>query len=321
MASSQFSTPKKSITSVLSQPPQAPKRVTTKTLVSQHRPVVVDNNYIEKSLSRNRKQCLTGKNIDPKTFIKTLDGRQGLYFISGDDFTKSPDVMLKIGKASNLKNRIKSYLFCFPGGFYIYGIILTKQSNVTEAKSAHHLTEQNLHQYLRYLNLNISQPHGHSGEWFLVKSEDVTKVFITALSVASEQGLAPEPYCYAFFPPIFVKETQANTLPRKVMNPKDANELETQINEADRFQGPMDPVLQSNMQAARGLSRKATQNRKSLSDDLQNASLLNTTNVSENNATDIDSINYNGPMTRLMSGVYDTTTGTPDGSSKKRRRI
>ncbi len=237
----------------------APTRTTFRNVLSQDRPVLESENEIAGALARNRKKCISSKEVNSDTLIDKLNLQQGIYMISGDDYMKSTDVLLKIGKANNLKKRIKNYFLCYPGGFYIYGIILTKPNHVAfESNRSHHKTEQTIHQYLRYLNLNIAQPHGHSGEWFLINSHDVSKVFIAALSVAAEQGLADEPYCYALFPPIFVNATNSTGLYKKTMPEDDALILESKIHDEDRFTGTFNPVGQSARQANRGLSRRTS---------------------------------------------------------------
>ena len=109
--------------------------------------------------------------------------------------------------------------------------------------------------------MNILQKHGRSGEWFLIQSPDVQKVFLIALSVASETGFAnPPPYCYAFFPPLFVKEypTQAIKNVRAPMESSEATKLETTIKEPYRMT-TQDPIIKGERQLRGGVSRPYSQ--------------------------------------------------------------
>lgn len=63
--------------------------------------------------------------------IPELPGKkryQGLYCISplNPNEASKPDFRFKIGMSTNLLKRLQSYHICYPYGFYIYGLLLTK---------------------------------------------------------------------------------------------------------------------------------------------------------------------------------------------------
>lgn len=239
--------------------PDPPKRQTVASRISARLPVQPETaEPIEHVLKAHGRECIVSV-PNEKNFIDSLVGKSGIYMISGDDYSKSPDVLMKIGKAKDLNHRLRQYFFCYPGGFFIYGIILTQTTFPAQEKfTSRHKTEQSIHAYLRYLNLNILQKHGRSGEWFLIQSEDVSKIFLVALSVASEMGLAEAPYCYAFFPPIFVKEYKSREVEkqmyRPVMSEADAQKLESTLVDERYRPKKQEPILKGAQQTARGLA-------------------------------------------------------------------
>ncbi len=258
-ASTYPSTPPPTIPSVL---PPAPPRPTVHSIAKKDKPVNPNTEEpIMKVLTKHNKECKLTDDVDAKTFLETLNEKSGIYMISGDDYHQSPDVLMKIGKAKDLNHRLRQYFFCYPGGFYIYGVILTLKLPVIPKATSAHQTEQTIHAYLRHLNLNILQKHGRSGEWFLIQAPDVQKVFLIALSVASETGFAnPPPYCYAFFPPLFVKEykTQAIKNVRAPMESAEATKLEATIKEPYRMT-TQDPKIKGERQLRGGVSRPYSQ--------------------------------------------------------------
>lgn len=266
-------TPVKSTkSSAISEILKAPQRRTTQSILKQDQPInQFTEEPIKEVLQKHNKnfntECQVTEDIkNPKQFVDSLQGKSGMYMISGDDYRQSPDVLMKIGKAKDLKNRLRQYFFCYPGGYYIYGVILTRKVPVVTKETSAHKTEQTIHAYLRRLNLNILQKHGKSGEWFLIQAPDVQKIFLIALSVASEMGLAnPGPFCYAFFPPIFVKEYAIKTITtvRPPMKPEEAEKLEKKIRAEYRMTAQK-PSLKGERQVRAGIARPYTETAKSL---------------------------------------------------------
>ena len=129
-----MSEPKTPVQSKSSSMPDAPKHPTTQTIVAKDMPVNPSAaEPIMEVLKKHKKECILTPTDEEaaltfaKTFVDSLEGKSGIYMISGDDYSKSPNVLMKIGKAKDLKHRLRQYFFCYPGGFYIYGVILTLQ--------------------------------------------------------------------------------------------------------------------------------------------------------------------------------------------------
>lgn len=250
--------------------PGAPVRPTIASLVAARKPVDPSSEEsFQTVLHAHSKECNFKIGTDIKAFVDNLAGKSGIYMISKDNYYESSDVLMKIGKAKNLKHRLKQYFFCYPGGFYIYGIILTKDINVQEKNSSRHRIEQSIHSYLRYLNLNILQKHGRSGEWFLIQSNEISKIFLISLSIATEIGLAKEtPYCYAFFPPILVTEykSKQSQLKKTIMSDNDVKHFENTVNAKYRPQN-INPLFKSEYQAVKQLARPYSRHARTLFDN------------------------------------------------------
>lgn len=70
---------------------------------------------------------------------------------------------------SGLGKRIYDYMLCYPKGFYIYAIVETSSSRVTEL-------ENSIHQYLVSKNLHSDLPHSKSEEWFYLHVHNLPSI-------------------------------------------------------------------------------------------------------------------------------------------------
>ena len=67
--------------------------------------------------------------------IEPLKGtrKAGIYIISSSSRI-TRQTTLKIGKSTNMKQRLNSYHICFPAGFYIYGLIIETPTDDTDLR-------------------------------------------------------------------------------------------------------------------------------------------------------------------------------------------
>ena len=99
---------------------------------------------------------LVRKSVD---FFKYISGNSGVYIITSTDFYKKDEnekMLVKIGLAKDLGNRLNNYLLCWPTGLYVFGIIFTKNEDYAKR------TERSIHQYL-----NIKQTKNQQKKVFV----------------------------------------------------------------------------------------------------------------------------------------------------------
>jgi hypothetical protein len=116
--------------------------------------------------------------------LESLKGKSGIYFIS-QDAPSSPTekFLVKIGLAvakpqhnykkskRGLKSRLESYLFCYPTGFYIYGLMFTTPKNASPL-------ERQIHSYLAGKGRKADYPHSRVEEWYHLSLIDIQKTIL-----------------------------------------------------------------------------------------------------------------------------------------------
>lgn len=112
--------------------------------------------------------------------LQSLAGKSGIYFIS-PEFPSDPNerFLVKIGLAvakpyigqkskRGLKSRLESYLFCYPRGYYIFGIMFTTKDNALKM-------ERQIHSYLAGKGRKADYPHSRVEEWYHLTLSDIFK--------------------------------------------------------------------------------------------------------------------------------------------------
>jgi hypothetical protein len=105
-----------------------------------------------------------------------LENRSGVYFVApqaawdgiGKDPTES--FLVKIGLAENMEHRLNSYLLYWPEGFYIFGMVSTR-----DTQSARR-TERAIHAYLNQKGAYYVSEHSHDEEWFELTLKQISKL-------------------------------------------------------------------------------------------------------------------------------------------------
>ena len=112
--------------------------------------------------------------------LQSVSGKSGIYFIS-PEFPSDPHerFLVKIGLAvakpylgekskRGLKSRLESYLFCYPRGFYIFGLMFTDKDNALKM-------ERRIHSYLAGKGRKADYPHSRVEEWYHLSLRDIFK--------------------------------------------------------------------------------------------------------------------------------------------------
>jgi hypothetical protein len=119
-------------------------------------------------------------------FLKSWEGKSGIYFISPYFEESQPDYLypVKVGMSKHrqgqaghpdvrkrkpyggLGRRLDSYLLCYVQGFYVYAVLECAKENVYE-------TEKFFHQYFTSKNFKVENQHSHREEWFMLTRKDI----------------------------------------------------------------------------------------------------------------------------------------------------
>ena len=123
---------------------------------------------------------LVRKNLD---LLNSVAGKSGVYFISPDfPENKENRFLVKIGLAvakpflgqkstRGLKSRLESYLFCYPRGFHIFGLMFTTKDNASKL-------ERQIHSYLSGKGRKADYPHSRVEEWYHLTLRDIEKTIL-----------------------------------------------------------------------------------------------------------------------------------------------
>lgn len=121
--------------------------------------------------------------------LNSLDEKSGVYFISPEHpKNKSQKFLVKIGLASSIRDRLESYLLCYPRGFNVFIIFQTK-SNLTKT------LEKEIHEYLTKKGRKADFPHTKAEEWYLVNIKNLEKIYeiFVSKSIKAHRFL-PKPF-------------------------------------------------------------------------------------------------------------------------------
>lgn len=117
------------------------------------------------------------KDLDNNELLTKLQGKSGVYFISPEIPENPVDkILVKIGigesRAFNpkrgLSSRLDSYLLCYPRGFNIFGLVVTKKKEAVKL-------ERKIHSYLAGKGRKFDLKHSHIEEWYWLSLEDIEK--------------------------------------------------------------------------------------------------------------------------------------------------
>ncbi len=102
----------------------------------------------------------------PNSFQK----KEGIYILSQ---RSNPTVQLdsrmkiKIGRSTNLYNRLDSYHTSYPDSFYTYSVIITKEGKCKQLEKQIHNDLKT--EFANYLYLNKDYQARNEGKWFYVR--------------------------------------------------------------------------------------------------------------------------------------------------------
>jgi len=154
------------------------------------------------------------KDLDNNELLTKLQGKSGVYFISPETPPNSVDkILVKIGigesRAFNpkrgLSSRLDSYLLCYPRGFNIFGLIVTKKKEAVNL-------ERKIHSYLAGKGRKFELEHSHIEEWYWLSLEDIEKTIKLYKEIPNALDSV------VFTPPHFLKMNPTSGKQRKVIS-------------------------------------------------------------------------------------------------------
>ena len=130
----------------------------------------------------NIKTKMLDHKLLPNSFINNKSGIYIISYLVSPDTPRNKKVLVKIGKAYNLKNRIDSYHTCFVDSFYTWSVILTSKRNYSAL-------EQIIHNTLKkYLYKDQVYDARRKGEWYSLRKDTLEKTISGILKRYNVRG-------------------------------------------------------------------------------------------------------------------------------------
>jgi len=159
--------------------------------------------------------------------LKTWEGKSGVYVISPscdirDAFLVKVGLSRKVidpisGKPhGGLGRRLDSYLLCYPMGFFLFGVLQTKDQDAIKIESS-------MHSYLVSKGFQTSFTHSRRHEWFHLKLNEIFELIGSVSN--SFGGMITKPYI--FNPPLYIDSNGRSGYNKKAMTPHRKENLES----------------------------------------------------------------------------------------------
>lgn len=159
---------------------------------------------------------------DTVQLFKEWEGKSGVYFLSPFYDPEQPyrEILVKVGRSCrNMNNRLDSYLLCYPYGYYLFGLLKSPCTQVSQL-------EELIHSYLKQKKRVYEVDHSHADEWFHLTPKHIHSIF-EGLRGRKKSG-APIYVCangmLQFTPPVLIRKT--NRIPPGRVKPMAVEEKE-----------------------------------------------------------------------------------------------
>lgn len=104
-----------------------------------------------------------------QAYLKSIYAHSGVYIITPKhEYSTTKKMHVKIGIAGDFHERFGAYFLCYPTGFYVFRLFLTRD------KSQAYRLERSIHRYLAAKYKFIVTKHSHSEEVFNLTLEELS---------------------------------------------------------------------------------------------------------------------------------------------------